>query len=247
MDRGIWATWYDLDEEDQPTFLEWAHRDYLPALRSRPGYAWAAHYRSDGGGQAMTQMRDTIMSRPAEDVGAGSEFLMLVGAPSPHVFLGPSVLALEQEAPDDVRIMLSCRRRTRTAIFCEEARVNGPDAAARMPGTTPAPAIQLGSFRVRSVEEEFDLGCWYAQYRLPHMAQMNGCIATRKLLCVAGWVKHAILYEFTSLEARMMNFERPHEAFALDPKEWTGRVARYTVHAPGSPMVATRIWPIAAS
>ena len=191
----------------------------------------------------MRQMRDSIMVRPQEEMGSGTEFLTLVGAPSPHAFLAPSVFQLEQEAPENDRAMLSLRRGVRTAIFCEEARVNGPAAAERIPGTGPARAIQLGSFRVRSVDEEFDLGCWYAQYRLPHMAQMSGCIATRKLLCVAGWVKHAILYEFISLEARMSNFEQPHESSALDPKEWTGRVARYTIHAPGSPMVATRIWP----
>lgn len=243
MDHGIWATWYDMDEHNQPEFLEWMHREHLPLVQGRPGYAWAAHYRSDGGGPAMRQMRDSVMVRPQEEVGPGTEFLMLVGAPSPHVFLAPSVLQLEQEAPERVRAMLALRRGVRTAIFSEEARVNGPAAAERTPGTTPAPAIQLGSFRVRSVDEEFDLGCWYAQYRLPHMAQMPGCVATRKLLCVAGWVKHAILYEFASLEARMVNFEQPHESFALDPKEWTGRVARYTIHAPGSPMVAARIWP----
>jgi hypothetical protein len=75
------------------------------------------------------------------------------------------------------------------------------------------------------------------------MAQMPGCIAARKLLCVAGWVKHAILYEFTSLEARMNEFEEPHEALALDPGEWTGRVVRYTIHTPGSPLVGARTWP----
>ena len=95
--------------------------------------------------------------------------------------------------------MLALRRGVRTAIFSEETRVNGPAIGQRVQGGTPAPAIQMGSFRVRSVEEEIDLGCWYAQYRLPHMAQMPGCIAARKLNCVAGWAKHAILYEFVSL------------------------------------------------
>ena len=101
----------------------------------------------------------------------------------------------------------------------------------------------MGSFRVRSVEEEFDLGCWYAQYRLPHMAQMPGCIATRKLVSVAGWAKHAILYEFVSLQARLENFEELHEALAMDQKQWTGRVVRYTIHTPGSPVVGERTWP----
>jgi hypothetical protein len=243
MDQGIWATWYDLEAEDRDAFVQWMHEHYLPSLKMRPGFAWVAHYQSEGGGPAMRQVRDTLIVRPDDDIGSGSQYLMLAGAPSPHTFLNPSVLEIEREQSADVRAMLAKRRGVRTAIFSEERRVDGPAARERPPGTTPGPAIQMGSFRVRTIEEEFDLGCWYAQYRLPHMAQMPGSIASRKLICVAGWAKHAVMYEFTSLEARLANFEEPHESHALDPKEWTGRVVRYTVHAPGSPTVGVRIWP----
>ena len=41
----------------------------------------------------------------------------------------------------------------------------------------------------------------------------------------------------------LANFEEPHEALAVDPKEWTGRIVRYTIHTPGSPTVGQRIWP----
>jgi hypothetical protein len=75
------------------------------------------------------------------------------------------------------------------------------------------------------------------------MAQASSCIAARKLLSVSGWAKHSILYEFTSLEGRMKDFEEGHEELALDPKQWTGRIARTTIHAPGSPTVGERIWP----
>jgi hypothetical protein len=243
MDNGIWATWYDLDDKDREKFIGWLHGEYLPALKARPGYAWVAHYQSQGGGPAMHQVRDSIITRPQEDVGTGSQFLMLAGAPSPHTFLNPSVLQVQADADARTREMLALRKGVRTGVFSEEARVSGPAAHERAVGTTPAPAIQMGSFRVRTVEEEFDLGCWYAQYRLPHMAQMPGSVASRKLICVAGWAKHAVMYEFSSLEARMKNFEEPHESHALNPKEWTGRVVRYTIHAPGSPTVGTRIWP----
>ncbi|HEX2215570.1 MAG TPA: hypothetical protein VHG27_02570 [Xanthobacteraceae bacterium] len=242
MDHGIWATWYDLEPADKDKFISWLHGEYLPALQARPGFSWVAHYENQGGGPQMRQVGG-IVARPDEDIGSGSQFLMLVGAPSPHTFLNPSVLQIEREAPQRARDMLALRRGARPAIFVEEMRVNGPAARERPPGTTPGPAIQMGSFRVRSVEEEFDLGCWYAQYRLPHMAQMPGSIASRKLLCVAGWAKHAVMYEFSSLEARLANFEEPHESHALDPKEWTGRVVRYTIHTPGSPTVGLRIWP----
>ena len=243
MDTGIWATWYDLEASGAETYLSWLHDDYLPWLRGRAGVAWVAHYRSDGGGEAMHDLRGRILSRPDEEVGQGAQYVLLVGAASPHVFLDPSIHDASWHRGEADAAMLGRRLGTRTAIFAEEARVTGPASGTRPAGSTPAPAIQFGTFRVRSLDEEFDLGCWYAQYRLPFMAQMTGSVATRKLVCVAGWPKHGILYEFTSLEDRLANFETPHESFALDPKEWTGRVVRYTVHAPGSPTVAERLWP----
>jgi hypothetical protein len=241
MDHGIWATWYDLAEDTRERFCDWLHATYLPELQRRAGFAWVAHYYNQGGGAAMRHLGESVIHRPQEDIGTGSQYLILVGAPSPHTFLAPS--ALDIEAAPAFREMLSLRQGVRTAILAEETRVNGPAIRHRPQGSTPGPAIQMGSFRVRSIEEEFDLGCWYAQYRLPHMAQMPGCIAARKLLGVAGWAKHAILYEFVSLQARLEQFEEPHEALAMDTKEWTGRVIRYTIHSPGSPVVGERIWP----
>jgi hypothetical protein len=242
MDQGIWATWYDLPDDDREIFIDWLHNEYLPELKMRPGYAWVAHYENTRGGPQMQQVGD-IVERPSEDIGSGTQFLMLVGAPSPHTFLNPSVLQIQKEAPTRTREMLARRKGVRPCIFMEETRVNGPAAHERTVGTTPGPAIQMGSFRTRTIDDDFDLGSWYAQYRLPHMAQMPGSIACRKLLCVAGWAKHAVMYEFSSLEARLRNFEEPHESHALNPQEWTGRIVRYTIHAPGSPTVGRRIWP----
>ena len=119
--------------------------------------------------------RSNVIKRPQEDIGDGTQYVVLVGAPSAHTFLAPLALDIEKEPA--FRDMLALRRGVRSAIFSEETRVNGPAIGQRPQGGTPGPAIQMGSFRVRSLEEEFDLGCWYAQYRLPHMAQMPGCIA----------------------------------------------------------------------
>ena len=138
--------------------------------------------------------------------------------------------------------MLARRIGSRTCVFCEEARINGPDYVRAAPGSTTGPAIQMGSFRTATINDEYDLAAWYAQYRLPAMSRMPGCIRTRKLISVAGWAKHSILYEFTSLEARREHFQN-HESLGLDDQEWTSKIVGYTVHAPGSPSVGSRIWP----
>jgi hypothetical protein len=90
---------------------------------------------------------------------------------------------------------------------------------------------------------EDDVGAWYAQHRLPFMAAMPGCIGARKLLATAGWGKHSILYEYVSLEAREQHFI-PHEEQAHDAASWTARILPQLVHAPCSPAVGRRIWPL---
>ncbi len=72
---------------------------------------------------------------------------------------------------------------------------------------------------------------------------MKGCIAARVMMRAAGWAKYSVIYEFTSIEARRLNFEEKHEALDLEEAHWTHRIHDYTVHAPGSPTVATRLWP----
>ena len=124
MDLGIWATWYDLADDTRGRFLDWLHDTYLPALQQRPGFAWAAHYRNEGGGPAMREVEDNIITRPQEDIGNGSQYVVLVGAPSAHTFLAP--LALDIEKEPEFRDMLALRRGVRSAIFSEETRVNGP-------------------------------------------------------------------------------------------------------------------------
>ena len=243
MDQGLWATWYDVDDHEKDSFISWMHESYLPYLQGLPGYAWVAHYRNVGPGPALATYHDIAGHAPDEEqLPAGSQYVVLVGAASSHTFFEPYFM--ERAAPDErAREMLAKRKGVRTVIFAEEARVNGPASNTRLPGSTPAPAIQFGSYRIRSAEDELDLGCWYAQHRFPIMARMKGSVLTRKYLSASGWAKHGIMYEFESLEARTQQFEEPEESKVVDPKEWTGRIVRTTLHTPGSPVVGERIWP----
>lgn len=242
MDRGIWAVWYDLPESGGEEYVSWLHEKHLPEMLKRPGFLWAAHFEVTGGGAQMNRVQEELTYTPDESIGSGTDYVLLFGAASPHVFCDPSLTEIEAAQSAETSEMLSRRVGVRTCIFSEEARVDGPEVAARGPGLTPGPTIQMGSFNANSLEAEFDLGAWYAQYRLPTMGRMKGCLGARKLVSVSGWAKHSILYEFTSLEAREENF-MGHEAKALDEKEWSGRIIRSLTHAAGSPSVGIRIWP----
>ena len=47
MDNGLWATWYNLDEEGKEDHISWLHNDYLPNILTHDGVVWAAHYVVD--------------------------------------------------------------------------------------------------------------------------------------------------------------------------------------------------------
>lgn len=243
MDQAIKATWYDLPAGGNADYLRWFHEDYLPAMVQLPGRLWAAHYRITGGGARLYgDAADRFARADEAEVGGGKDYLMLIGAGSPHAFFTPTRAENAVEEDAATLRMKACWAGARTCVFAEEARVNGPEYDQKVPSGTPGPAIQMGSFRTKTVADEFDLAAWYAQYRLPAMARMPGCIATRKLLSVAGWAKHSVLYEFVSLEARQKHFHQ-HESLGLDKTVWTNKIISYTIHAPGSPSIGQRIWP----
>lgn len=220
MDRGLWAIWYDISEEQKSEYLDWFHRVHIPNKLSRPGYRWAAHY---------ALQRD-------------KGFLALFAGETSHTFLNPSPAQLAQRQGAETRRMIAMRRNAHSSVLAEETRVDGPEAALRGPGMTAGPVIQFGNYNGASAAVDDDLGAWYAQERFPLLAGLPGCVGARKLLASVGAYRHAILHEFVSPELREQHFS-PHEADAHKPETWMGRVRPQLTHAPGSPMVGQRIWP----
>lgn len=223
MDHGIWAIWYDIAAEHRAAYLDWFHGVHIPEKLSRPGYRWAAHYALGHGG-------------------CGAGYVALFGGDSTHTFLNPSPGQLATRQSPETRQFIAMRRNAAAAILAEEIRIDGPDAAKRSPGLTAAPVIQIGHFNAPSPQVEDDLGGWYVQERFPLLQKLPGVIGTRKLLAGVGAHKHAILYEFTSLEAREQHYA-PLEAQSHDPATWMGRVVPQLLHAPYSPAVGRRLWP----
>jgi hypothetical protein len=235
MDRGIWATWYDLREADRPEYLEWLHGLYLPAMLSRPGYLWAAHVENVTSAEREERNSRRLTRTNDSSVPAGFGYVLLFGAAGPHTFADPSEAEIEAGLDPQARAMLGRRQGARSNIFVEAGRVEGPDGPKRRPGITPGPVIQFGSFNSNTPANETEISTWYARSRLPLVQPLAGSVGARKLVAVSGWARHAILYEFSSLEAAEKNL--------VDPSDWTRRVVDNLVHAPHSPSLGVRIWP----
>lgn len=244
MDRALHISWYDLPEKGRDKYLAWLHGTYLPEVLRKPEVLWAAHYASEG-----LQIPARIRHTDDASVPKGNDYILLLGGESSHVFT-PSAKSYADGAPmrfpgnvsDRDAEMLALRSGERTCIMTEEARVNGPEATRREGKIALSPCIQLGSFNAGSSEAEEELLAWYADWRMPALSRLAGCVAMRKMVSVVGWAKHGVLYEFVSLNARN---EGMREVARLYPEmeAWTNRFIPKLTHAPGSPSVAGRIWP----
>lgn len=242
MDSALWITWYDLREAQREAYLAWVHETYIPQILERPGMLWAAHYASVDR-NSMSTMRGekgALKNTPDTTVPAGSRYILMCGAGDANAFGDPAPGAFDAGLPARERQMLDARIGARVNVMIEAARVEGPEAKAYREGVTPAPCIQLGSFNCAPGAEE-DMLAWYAQRRMPAMTRLPGCVRTRKLASVAGWAKHAILYEFVSLEARNQYFVKHEDDPAV--VAWGDRVVRTLTHAPGSANLACRLAP----
>ena len=247
LDKAIWMSWYDLPEQGREGYLSWLHETYIPKITQQPGVRWAAHYASNKVPPAarLTHIRDA-------SVPTGSDFILLFGGENSYTFtkgadtyLNPAPGKpgrLHAGLTDEDRKMLAMRVNERVSIMIEEGRVDGPEVARRDRSGLPGPSIQLGNFCANSVAAEEELLSWFGDWRLGALSKLPGCIGARTLLSSTGWAKHGCLYEFVSNPAREENYPKIRTLYP-DAKVWTERFTRNLIHAPGSPMVATRIWP----
>jgi hypothetical protein len=235
MDRGIWATWYDLPAEGRDEYIDYLHGVYLPAMLRRGGYLWAAHVQNVDSPEREAASYQRLTHTDDPSVPQGYRYLLLFGAEDPHVFVAPDAEEIKSTLSAEERRILRLQTAARSVIFTEVGRVDGPSAARRAPGISPGPVIQFGTFNINALENEVEMNAWYAKSRLPLVARGEGNLGARRLVSIAGWPKHGILYEFVSLEAAGKNL--------ADPSDWSRRVVDNLVHAPHSPTLGVRIWP----
>lgn len=238
MDRALWITWYDLPTQHRDAYFAWLNGSYMPSVLQRRGVLWGAHYAAELNA-SYAGAKGRLHRTTDNTVPNGTRFMLLFGGVEPNVFVNPAPAQFHASLPDQSRSMLGLRMGVRGAILVEQARVEGPDAAA---SPEPAPCIQLGSYNAGSYQEEDELADWYAQWYLASCAEVPGCVRARKYVSVSGWAKHAVLFEFVSLDARNGAFLK-REAGYPQQAAWTDRIVRRLIHAPGSPAVARRIWP----
>lgn len=241
MDHGLWITWYDLPEEGREDYLKWLHEEYIPKRLEDSRFLYAAHYASEFD-VVLSGEKGRLKNTKDNSIPSGDRYILIFGAVDAHVFVDPNPDEIHESLSDKDKTMLAMRQGERVNIMTEVARCTGPAADTRDGEYALGPCIQMGSFNAMESLHEYELSAWYAKWRLPRLSKLEGTLAVRKLVSVAGWAKHAILYEFTSVDARNEKFI-DHEGSNPEMEQWTDDVVRLLDHAPGSPNLAKRIWP----
>lgn len=240
--QALRAEWYDIDLSDKGPFLLWLHAEYLPRLSKIAGVVWVGHYEIAEKVPASPVKSNRPSRQETSDpaVPTGSQFVLLTATADLDLLLLPSSALARMES--DAAARLAIRKAYRDAVFIEEECIQGPSNG-EFPSTAAPPAMQLGNFIVRTPADERELARYYRLHRFPQIAATSGCIRGRKLLSVAGWPKHGILYEFTSMNPGDELFESRFNN-AIPGKTWTGpHVLSYVVHAPNAPHAGRRLWP----
>jgi hypothetical protein len=242
LDRALWITWYDLPEAGRDAYFSWLNTSYIPRVLKKPGLLYAAHFEQErevrqAGVPAGAPGRLRHVDDPS--VPTGYHYVLIFGAETPHAFAHPTPGKFHAELPAEDRKMLAVRVGERVNIMIDEDRIGGPEAGSRKANEALSACIQLGSFNAGTADED-EILAWYAQWRLPSMNKLPGCVGIRKLVSVSGWAKHGVLYEFVSVEARNRHFP-DHEKANPEMDAWTDRFVRKLLHAPGSPNLAHRI------
>ena len=242
MKGAIWISWYDLAQAGRDAYCSWLHESYIPQLLKRPGFRWAAHYAAVPKGSARTIRRNDLEEFNADPgVPKGCGYLLLIGGDHANVFGNPVPSALHAGLPEAEKKMLAMRSGERVNVMAEVARVESRDTKLQKSAVPLAPCIQLGNFNYPWQQEE-ELLAWFTQWRMPAIVTQPGCVRVRKLVSVAGWAKHGVIYEWESVEARNRGY-LTHEDGNPAMKAWSDKVVGRTVHAPGSATLATRLWP----
>ena len=242
MGNSIWAIWYNLEDEDRSTFQNWLHQSYLPAIASNSHFDWIAHFQRIEAPPQSARKADGsfVIGHTKDEIGQGQEYILIIGASSSTPFLDPLFLSEENQSVPGTKEFLALRRGVRHVMFMEQQCVDGaaPEAAAHPP--YPGPVIQFGSYRLQSVDNEFEVATWYELCRLKFMALAPQCVRTRTYAGVAGWAKHGVLYEFTSIAARNECWDIQRRMRNTGELGQSWEIGHFTQHTPGSPVVCER-------
>lgn len=236
MTTMIHAAWFH-DHGNDGDALSASVHEYQRLLETLDGVGRVGAYVIDPGGADMQWVKSTVAHldhHPAERQRPRAFTVAEIASMPTALALGRQLSTSDGPGDEDSQPFGIFSQ----ALFHEIAYIPGPR---EQPDGPLGDAVQLGTFSVKTVRDEWRLSEWYEYTRQVEVATIPGAIRTRRLVSVCGRAKFGVLYEFTSLTARLEGFEKPMEGRFQDPSHPTSQLGHYTVHAPGAPYVGSKM------
>jgi hypothetical protein len=221
--------------ETEPTDDASAIARYVDGVASIDGARETAAFSVSPGGELMQALAPRRRRLPGPPFERYPDWLVLteIGSLDDGFRIDAEVRSVQGALLSDLGLTAPNR-----ALYRELAVAHGPDWGVER--GTFAPVVQFGRFSMPTPEEEWWVHDWYERERIPDFRRTSGAIRARRWVCVSGgYARFAVLYEFTSYEARMANFETVLEAKAHDAARATA--ADRTVHEQASSCVGVRV------
>tara|TARA_B100000029_G_scaffold19916_1_gene20157 strand:+ start:380 stop:1084 length:705 start_codon:yes stop_codon:yes gene_type:complete len=208
MSSAIWLITYQLQHDREGDYVAWFHDIHMPEKLARPGYTWAAHYRTPS----------------AEESDTGARYVALFGGESSAVFYNPSPAQLALTQPPETRDMMGCRIDSRSLILSGEWAINGSDVIES--DCSPVESNSIGLTLCDTGGNDMDFSAWLLQ---EHVPSLNGC-GISKFLTSSGDARHTIIHT-PEADAALPPFADP------TGEEWEARVADYITYPLGHPLI----------
>lgn len=192
-----------------------------------------ALYRIDQGGPEMSRIASSLSRLDAPAGQQAPDWMVLTQFPSFDDAMAAEEelvsTAVESSRVDGIRLQAR-------AAFIQLTEAAKPEADPAQ----FAPAVQFGTFSMQSPADEWAISNWYLYHRIPEFMKLRSAIRVRRYASVAGQPKYGILYEFTSLEDRVAEFEIPMESLVREAGNPSQEIISRTIHTSSSPTVGMK-------
>jgi hypothetical protein len=214
---GLLMVWADVPADTEGEFNRWYNEEHIAERLSVPGFLDAARYEALLGGPKHLACYELESAGVLES----PAYKRVQAAPTPWTRrCSPEVIGT-------------------TFIRNVYTMIHPAAVTPEMAGSDMAPALQIGRMEVPpEIDAEFN--AWYNTIYVPNYEKVPGVIRGRRYRAVSAAPPYLTLYEF---EHPMVS-ESPEWAAQRDISPVTHRVRPHMRHAPGSPGIWVKTFPL---
>ena len=214
---ALLMVWTDVPADKEEEFNQWYNEEHIPDLLAIPGFLDAGRYIAISG---------------------GPRYLACYEWESPEVDESPAYKRFHEKSTEWARRispMVIGTNRIRNVY----QQIFPGEVTTEVAQSGMAPVLQIGRMSI-APEAEDDFNDWYNTIYIPNFEKVAGCIRGRRYRAISGEPKYATVYEFQNEKVS----QTPEWKAAQVSHPRTAQIRPHMTHAPGSPGIYRKIFPV---